>query len=253
MPDHSPSTSAAPAAPPAPLDDVGRLIRGTKVLAAVGVVLCAAGLVVGFALVGRHGGGPVQGLDNAVGRWFLAHRAPYLGVSKVIATYFDALPLGIGCFIVSVVLAVRFRATWAAIPFVSFLGGEALVTAIRLVIHRARPLTAIYPAPGSIRGMHETSFSFPSGHSVAVTAVLFSMLGFHALARRTWWPWVIAALAASCVGFSRLVLGVHWLSDALFGVLLGAMWGVAVAFVARNIDWGDLRALARRVAAPIAR
>ena len=233
--------------------EIRRVAHGARLLIGVGVLLYAVGLIVGFALVGRHGNGAIQGLDNAAGRWFLTHRAPFVPVSRFIATYLDALPLGVGCFVVSVALGMRFRATWALVPFVSYLGGEGLVTAIRLVIHRARPLTAVYPAAGSISGMHETSYSFPSGHAVAVTSVLFAMFGVLAMTKKTWWPWIIAALLSLLVGYSRLVLGVHWLSDVVIGVAIGAIWGITVAAVARTVAFGDLRAAIRRGTASLRR
>ena len=233
--------------------EMGRVAHGARTLVGVGVLLYAVGLILGFTLVGLHGNGAIQGLDNAVGRWVLAHRPPFVPVSRLIATYLDALPLGVGCFVVSVALALRFRASWALIPVAAYLGGEGLVTVIRLVIHRPRPLTADYPAVGSIPGIHETSYSFPSGHAVAVTAVLFGMFGVLAMAKKTWWPWVIAALLSSFVCYSRLVLGVHWLSDVGIGAVIGALWGTAVAAVSRTVAFADLGALIRRATASIRR
>lgn len=226
--------------------EVGRVTRATRTLLINGTLLYAVGLILGFVLVGRHGNGAIQGVDNAVGRWALTHRPPWVPVSRFIATYLDALPLGVSCFVASVALAIRFRAMWTLVPFVSYLGGEGLVAAVRLVIHRARPGTAIYPAVGSIPGVHETSYSFPSGHAVAVSAVLFSLLGVVALAKKAWWPWIIAAILSAFVGFSRLVLGVHWFSDVAFGIAIGATWGAAVAFVSTRVSFQDLLALLRR-------
>jgi membrane-associated phospholipid phosphatase len=99
------------------------------------------------------------------------------------------------------------------------------VFVIREVVHRHRPPTAVYPAAGAVRGEHETSFSFPSGHSVAVTAMVFALLGDVALTRRRWWPWVVALVVSLFVIDTRLVLGVHWFSDVTFGLLLGLALG----------------------------
>lgn len=113
---------------------------------------------------------------------------------------------------------------------------------IRLVIHRHRPSTANFPAPGAVPGVHETSWSYPSGHSVAVTAILFGVLGCVALTRRLWWPWAVALVASLVVIDSRLLLGVHWFSDVTFGLVLGIAWGVVVALVFVRLEWADLRA-----------
>jgi undecaprenyl-diphosphatase len=222
--------------------DPRRAIRATGLLAGAAIGILIVGVLVGLVLVGRHGGGPIQGWDDAAERWYLHHRAPLVGVSKFIATYLDALPLGIICVLLSAILGLALRSPRALVPFVAYLGGEFEVFAIRTVIHRHRPPTANYPAPGAVPGVHETSFSFPSGHSVAVTAVLFALLGCVALARRIWWPWVLALVCSLFVIDTRLVLGVHWLSDVAIGLLAGIVWGVAVARAVQDLEWVDLAA-----------
>ena len=222
-----------------------RAFRTAEVLIAVAAGIFVVGILVGFLVVGHHGGGPIQGWDNTVERWFPSHRGPLVGVSKFIATYLDAAPLAVICLGLSAVLAVTLRSIRALIPIVAYLGSEFQVFAIRHVILRHRPPTANYPAPGAVRGVHETSYSFPSGHSVAVTAVLFALLGTIALTYRICWPWLIALLGSLYVIDTRLVLGVHWFSDVTFGLLIGITWGVTVAIVACNVEWVDLVAIVR--------
>lgn len=207
---------------------------GQEVASALGILIASAGvifalgLVVGLLLVGRHGGGPIQSVDDATGSWLLGHRGPFVETSKLIATYLDALPLGIIAATVSVAMFVRIRSLVAGIPFAAYLGGEFEVFALREVIHRPRPLTANFPHFGSIAGVHETSYSFPSGHAVAVTAVVFSLASLVASTRHAWWPVVTAVVVALLVADSRLILGVHWLSDVVAGLIIGVAWGLVV-------------------------
>ena len=220
-------------------------IRAGEILIASAVVIFVVRILVGFVIVGRHGGGPIQGWDNTVERWFPSHRGPLVGVSKFVATYFDAGPLAVICVTLATILAVMLRSMRAIVPVIAYLGGEFQVFAIREVILRHRPPTANYPSLGAVKGVHETSYSFPSGHSVAVTAVLFALLGTIALIYRIWWPWLIAFVASLFVIDTRLVLGVHWFSDVTFGLLFGVAWGVAVAVVGRRLEWADLVAVVR--------
>lgn len=219
------------------VDATGRLGARRKIeqgvlgLAAVWLVLFGVGLALGLALVGRHGGGPIQGWDNQVERWATAHRLGLVGVSKVIAFLGDAPKLAVIVVVITAVLLWRMRSPRSLVLLAAYLGAEVGVFAIRAVVHRHRPVTANFPAPGAVRGVHETSWSFPSGHAVAVTAVLLAGAGMIALVRHWWWPWVVAGVLSLAVADSRLVLGVHWFSDVAIGLCLGAVWGIAAVVV----------------------
>jgi membrane-associated phospholipid phosphatase len=110
----------------------------------------------------------------------------------------------------------------------ALLAGEAMAdvaivqTALKDATMRLRPLR--YPASGwfatsssptaYIRG----NGSFPSGHSMeafAVATIIARRYGNH-----RWVPFVAYGLA-SAVGFSRLTLNVHFLSDVVMGGALG--------------------------------
>jgi membrane-associated phospholipid phosphatase len=219
------------------------LWRSVAVLLIAAAVLFLVGLLLGLFVVGRHGGGPIQPWDDTVERWFIHHRGPLVGVSKWVATYLDALPLGIEAGALTLVLLATLRTVRALVPIAAYFGGELQVFVIREIILRHRPPTANFPAPGAIPGVHETSYSYPSGHSVAVTAILFALAVSLALWRRSWWPFVVlAAVGSLFVIDTRLVLGVHWFSDVVFGWLLGVTWGIVVSVVLRRLEWTDVKA-----------
>ena len=99
-------------------------------------------------------------------------------------------------------------------------GVAAFVQVGKRTFVRQRPLqVAYYP---------ETGYSFPSGHS-ATAMTLYGLLGYwfvrskHGRQNR-----VLIGVAAVglilVVGFSRIYLGVHFLSDVLGGYLLGICW-----------------------------
>jgi membrane-associated phospholipid phosphatase len=214
--------------------------RAVCTLAVAGLILLGSGLILGFALVGRHGGGPMQGWDDTVWHWSTRHRGPLIGVAKMIGTVGDAALLGPLCVVLGVVMLMVRRSPAAVAPVLAYLGGEGLVFLIREVIRRHRPPTANYPAPGAVPGVHETSFSYPSGHSVAVTAVFFAVLGLLAISQRVRSWWLLALCLSALVADSRLLLGVHWFSDVAVGMVLGVSWGVVVALVCTRLTWHDL-------------
>lgn len=213
------------------------MIRAGAVLIAVFVVLAGVLAVLGLAVVHRHGGGPIQGWDNTVERWFWNHRAHMVTVSKIIAKVLDAAPLGGIVAVITVILLLVRLQVRALIPLAGYLGGEALVFVTRIYIHRPRPSTADYPAPHAIAGVHETSWSFPSGHATGAAATLICLGGLAAVTWRMWWPWVIGFLAALAVAGSRLVLGVHWFSDIVFGLAVAIPWAIVATLVLARVEW----------------
>ena len=213
------------------------MARPAAILAAVFVGLALVLAVLGLGVVGRHGGGAIQGWDNTVGRWFLHHRTHLVKVSKVIAKVLDAGPLGLIVIVITAALLALRQGARALIPLAGYVGGEALVYLTRGYIHRPRPATAVFPAPGSISGVHETSYSFPSGHATGAAATLMCLAGLAAITWRVWWPWLIGVLAALAVGGSRLVLGVHWFSDVAFGLVVAVPLAVVVTSTLAGLDW----------------
>jgi membrane protein DedA with SNARE-associated domain len=119
--------------------------------------------------------------------------------------------------------AKRDAAYWlTAIAF----GGLAVLV-IKPALQVARPSPAIAAAG---------TYSFPSGHAT-MSLVIYGYLSV--LAARDFsvrWRWIVYAIGSFLVvgiAFSRLYLGVHWLSDVAGGLGLGAT-GVALIAIARQ-------------------
>ncbi len=62
-------------------------------------------------------------------------------------------------------------------------------------------------------------FSFPSGHTITAFAVITPLYCFHPE-----WLLQLAVLAVS-IAASRIILGMHFLSDVVAGALVGALLG----------------------------
>jgi undecaprenyl-diphosphatase len=83
-----------------------------------------------------------------------------------------------------------------------------------------------------------SSFSFPSGHalvSLAVYGSLALVVARHTRSRRRAAAILaVAAIWILAIGFSRLYLGVHFLSDVLAGYAAGAAW-LALLYVSIEV------------------
>ena len=71
--------------------------------------------------------------------------------------------------------------------------------------------------------------SFPSGHTAASFAAVFAL---RAAGSPLWKP---ALVLASLIAFSRLYLYMHWPTDVLGGIVLGAAVGTAGAWIAKQL------------------
>jgi len=104
--------------------------------------------------------------------------------------------------------------------FVSVGAGQLTFFVLKRIIGRERPC-AIEPHCWSIL-LPPDRFSFPSGHTITAFAIACS-LGLY-------YPALLVGLlfCALSVAASRVILGLHYLSDVLIGILIGMAIGVAV-------------------------
>jgi undecaprenyl-diphosphatase len=91
--------------------------------------------------------------------------------------------------------------------------GILLFLALKKVCHRKRPCELAPHCWAALRP--PDPFSFPSGHTITAFAIAFSV-GF-------FYPGMLAPLllAAVTIAVSRIVLGMHFVSDVLIGGAIG--------------------------------
>ena len=105
---------------------------------------------------------------------------------------------------------------------------NALLVLTKARVRRSRPCERATPVGLDVRPLlwfPSDRFSFPSGHALNSFAV-------GSLVALAFPPLAIPVLAAAAsVAASRVVLGLHWLSDVLAGALVGSLIGSCVWLV----------------------
>jgi undecaprenyl-diphosphatase len=132
--------------------------------------------------------------------------------------------------VAAAVLAIRKRWRLAVYLLVTAAGALVLDPVLKSLVGRLRPVVA-HPIA------HGTGNSFPSGHSLgSIVCYGAVLLVFLPAARGRWRVTFISVIVALIVliGVSRILLGVHYLSDVIGGWAIGITWlGVtALAFEA---------------------
>ncbi len=125
---------------------------------------------------------------------------------------------------VALVLAARGARGRAAWLVVAVGLGVLVSTVLKHVVGRHRPPFALIRTTGA---------SFPSGHAMAATVTYGALVLVLAGSSRPRTRAVMVTCAGAvvaAVAFTRLALGVHYPTDVLGGMLLGALWLALISF-----------------------
>jgi undecaprenyl-diphosphatase len=217
------------------------------------VSLAATAAVLGGTLLGIlawliRDDSTVLRLDRSVATWSADHATATSTEVLRMVTRFGGTAV-ITVLAVAVLLAVVRRGnarTTAGFLTVVVLGQLVIANLVKVLVDRARPEIS------TLAGF--SGPSFPSGHTVAAFACFtaFAMVLGRRSSTRVRALLVGTAIgAAVMVGASRVLLGVHWLTDVLGGAALGAAWFAvcAVAFGGRLLRFGAPVEAGQRAAA----
>ncbi|MCU1398119.1 MAG: phosphatase family protein [Acidimicrobiales bacterium] len=227
-----------------PTKETGLLLTIAVAAVAVSIVLIGALL----EMVSTHQG--FARLDDAAARFGARHATPTTtDVLKVVTT------LGGTSFVIVIGVVVgaqqywRHRSIVPALFLTSAIASTVLVdNLVKVIVNRPRPdIARLVGAFGS---------SFPSGHSAAAAATYASLAMIYGRNRSRRAKGVLAGVAAAIaftVAACRVLLGVHWLTDVIAGLLLG--WTCfalcSIAFGGRIMHFGRPVEAAQAVAADV--
>ena len=217
---------------------VDRRVAGGLMLVVSLAVLLGTALVVGLVFDMVDGNRGLARWDRAVAEWGSTHATG--ATTRVLETLTD---LGGTFFVVvfAVLIALvdwtRHRNPNVPLFLTTVLVGVVVINnVLKLIVDRERPdVVHLVQASGS---------SFPSGHSATAAA---AWCAFALVIARHWSrrgraiAAGVAAVVAVSVAASRALLGVHWLTDVVAGLMVGWGWFLlcALAFGGRLQRLGE--------------
>jgi undecaprenyl-diphosphatase len=202
-------------------------------LTAGAVVVIAVGTAFGFILHDVASRQELLHLDDPILHTLMRHTTA--GLTKwtktvsVLASTVFVTPVAA---IVAVALAMRRRWARVALVVAAPLGATGLYALIKILVRRPRPPVHALA--------HASGFSFPSGHATVAVAFYGALALLAARAVRSWRLkvafWAAVLVLVALIGFARMYLRVHYFTDVLGGVALGAGWLAVVGSAAGVLE-----------------
>jgi len=205
-------------------------------LAAGAALLVAAAWLFGVLAEDVARGAPLTVVDTEVANWLHRHATPPLVTAMRVWTQLHStVAVGGYAAIAALVLAVERSWRRMTLVVVAVGGGLALNALMKLAFQRARPS---FDDPL----LTLATYSFPSGH-VAGSTIFYGLLLAAVFTHTTSALWrtlalVGALLAVALVAFSRMLLGVHYLSDVVAAFAEGIAW-LAISIGTLAAFWRD--------------
>jgi undecaprenyl-diphosphatase len=193
------------------------------------LILVTSTVVFGLLAEDVTNGEPLTILDERFSNWLHAHGSAQLTTLLLLVTRTHShLTITVATLLLGAWWWNRRFRERVLILMLAVFGGMFLNLLLKHLFLRARPE---WHDPLLIL----TTYSFPSGHTMIATVFYGSLCAFVFTSVRNWlWRVLVivdSVLMISLVGFSRIYLGVHYLSDVLAAIAEGLAW-LAFSFLA---------------------
>jgi membrane-associated phospholipid phosphatase len=170
---------------------------------------------------------PYFELDVAMSRSIQSTRSPAIETLTHLTSMADnnvvgpTVLIGIACAVLAVFRLWREAAVLLGVVLL----GQASWVLCGWLVNRPRPDPELIHVLIDVNNVHGFP-SYPSGHCVYYTAY-FGFLSYVTIVnvKATQWRWpllMLLTIPIALVGFARIFLGAHWITDVIGGYLLGA-------------------------------
>jgi undecaprenyl-diphosphatase len=199
-----------------------RQIRFAVQLTVGALVLLVSAWIFGAIAEDVVTGDPLTSVDRVVANWLHAHATPTVTRAMFAAAEL-AGPRVITAVAVVMAIVLAWRRLWHWLLALGLVvpGGALLNELLKVAFRRARPT---FETPILVL----TDYGFPSGHAMSAT-LLYGFIGLFLVTIVPSWrcrSFILVAVGAliALVGFSRMYLGAHYLSDILAAIAAGVAW-----------------------------
>ncbi len=213
------------------------------------VVVVIGGLVLGSLGLLIRSNSNLLRIDHSIAPWGEQHMTSLSKFMLDFVTWFGSTAgIVTATLIVFIVEMIRRPSRWLPVFLTAVVLGQTIMsTEIKNLVDRVRP-TANPIA-------HTLGPSFPSGHTTGAAACFaaFALIIGRGHTRNIQTALAGAAVFIACaVAASRVLLGVHWLTDVIGGLALGWTWFAlcSIAFGGRLLHLGAPIEAADRVLTP---
>src|SRR6266404_7580176 len=176
---------------------------------------------------------PLAGIDHGIAAWFHAHLThKFVAILRAITEFGSSEWIAV---VLSVaVLLFIFKRWWLSLAtlVIAVPGGMMLNELVKILVHRHRPFVDGWFVDWS-------GYSFASGHTIGAT-LLYGQIALFVFPliksrRGRFLLFSAAVFVVAMVGFSRIALGAHYVTDVFAGMFFGMAWLTICLFAARPL------------------